>query len=192
MLKPKWIMVGTVALLLAAILIALLMSRDVGGETGTVALELCQDDLSQEIELRKGLLARKDEEIERLKKQIEDREAFWLDAFERKEAEKAGAWCWTNYKDCEYLLERSDKDCLFNMRMAKLVTNEGNMKQLKYRLKANGLSPDAWCNASPEEVAKLKDLTGLDASTGVPVINLRMTYPAPSDLSEAEQIKEDE
>jgi hypothetical protein len=189
MLKAKWMAVGAASLLLASVLAVVAMSRSASGDAPT-ALESCRTSLEDEGKLRKGLLARKDEEIARLKKQMDDREAFWEKVMEEKEAEKAGAWCWENYVACETLLERADKDCTFNMRMAKLVVSEGGMKQLKNKLKANGLSPDDWCNASPDEIERLKDLSGLDGSTGVPIVNLSMTYPAP--LSEAEQIKEEE
>lgn len=187
--KSDLTVLGIVILLMTVVGMASFASMKASGNVPT-AIDVCKMDLEKEIELRKGLLVRKDEEIERLKKQMGEREAFWRKQYEEQQAEKAGAWCWENLKEQEKLVERNDKDCTFNMRMAKLVTNEGNMKQLKNRLAAWGLSPAEWCDASPAEVKEIADLTGLDGSTGVPIINFTMSVPAP--LTEAEQIKEEE
>lgn len=174
----------------AAVIFSTFDDRDVSADfAARIMFESCQQELEQEKELRHHAEDKLVEEREAHKKEMADREAFWMKTYEEKEQEQAGAWCWQNYKTCEDDLARMDHDCLFNMRMAKLVNNEGNMRQLKARLKAWGLSPDAWCNATPEEVEKIKNLTGLDGSTGVPIVKIKLTMPAPTQLTPAEEGK---
>jgi hypothetical protein len=180
---------GVVLVVLTVVGLASLASHKASGDSPT-PIDACREDLAREGELREAILISKNKEIARLKVEMMKREAFWQKQYEEQQAEKAGSWCWENLKEQEKLVERNDKDCTFNMRMAKLVTNEGNMKQLKNRLAAWGLSPAEWCNASPSQVKEIADLTGLDGSTGVPIISFTMSVPVP--LTEAEQIKEEE